>query len=191
MENSLKRSLQDLENIHGEDGLLSPYLKKCLYYYGLGKPIESGLFELTQLYPFDWLAGFIDMIGIARIKVGDFINLIKKTSQIISDRIEIEGEIEVVLAKQNLELKILRGMPFILLLILKNLYPEMIVFLTSQFSGQLYFLIAFSVTAFIYRYEYIHMKSIIKKKKNSFFKSISSISKSFKNIFGSWCNIRK
>ena len=63
-----------------------------------------------------------------------------ETSNVLSGKLEVEREIETLLAKQNMEVKILRVIPLILLLALRFLYPEMIAFLSGSVLGVIAFL---------------------------------------------------
>ena len=63
-----------------------------------------------------------------------------ETSNVLSGKLEVEREIETLLAKQNMEVKILRVIPLILLMALRFLYPEMIAFLSGSFLGIVAFL---------------------------------------------------
>ena len=140
LDNGLVESKNSLFNMYGEDTLLGKSLERIVYFNRIGVPYEKGFEMLEEQFKVGVLGDFAGIIRIARKKGGAFNQILRETSNILSERLETEREIETMLAKQAMEVKILRVIPFAMLLALKFLYPEMIVFLTGSPIGVATFL---------------------------------------------------
>ena len=76
-----------------------------------------------------------------------FGEILRETGSILREQLETEVEIGTLLARQQMEVKILRIIPLALLLGLKLLYPKLITFLTGTLPGILAFLVAGGLVA--------------------------------------------
>lgn len=135
IENALVKARNDLQTIHGEESALAGELTRIVGNYGLGQKIEEGFINLGDQYKNDLIGALGEMLLLARQKGGQLVAILKRTGEVLGEQLEVEREIEVLLAKQALEVKVLRVMPFILVLLLKMLYPEMIDFLVDSPIG--------------------------------------------------------
>lgn len=147
LENSFVESKNSLYTLYGEDGIFVKSLEKTLYFNKLGIPYEQGFQLLEEEFDLDILGEFAQMVKIARQRGGAFQEILRETNNILSERLETEREIETLMAKQKMEVNILRIVPFVLLLGLKFLYPELILFLTGSLVGLLTFLCSLSLIA--------------------------------------------
>lgn len=141
LDNSLIEAKTNLVGVYGEDTILGYELEKVIYWNKLGITYDKGFQMLEEDYPIGFFREFGNVINITRNKGGDFKKVLEQTNSTLSDRMEVEREINTLLAKQKLEVVILRVIPFLMLLALRFLYPEMIMFLTSNMIGLITFLI--------------------------------------------------
>lgn len=147
LDNAMAESRNSLNHMYGEDTLFGKGLEKVLYYNKIGVPYEKGFQLLEDQFRIGILGDFAGVIRIARTKGGAFNQILTETSNILSERMETEREIGTMLAKQALEVKILRVIPFGMLLALRFLYPEMITFLTDSPLGIATFLFVIGLFA--------------------------------------------
>lgn len=128
-------------NMYGEDALLGRELDKILYWNKIGISYDKGFEILEEKYQIGFFKEFGNILEITRNKGGNLKEVLEKTNNILSDRLEIDREIKTLLAKQRVEVIILRFIPFFMLLAIRFLYPEMIKFLTTNFIGISTFLV--------------------------------------------------
>lgn len=130
----------NLCNMYGEDTLLAKELDKIIYWNKIGIDYEKGFMLLEGEYQIGFFKEFGNILEITRNKGGDLKEVLENTNNVLSERLEIEREIKTLLAKQRIEVLILRVIPFMMLLAFRFLYPEMIMFLTSNIIGIVTFL---------------------------------------------------
>jgi tight adherence protein B len=134
-DNALIEVKFNLCNMYGDDALLGKELDKIIYWNKIGINYEKGFLLLEDEYQIRFFKEFGNILEITRNKGGNFKEVLEKTNNILSERLETDREIKTLLAKQRIEVLILRVIPFIMLLSIRVLYPEMIRFLTTNIIG--------------------------------------------------------
>lgn len=134
-DNALIEVKFNLCNMYGEDAILGKELDKIIYWNKIGINYEKGFVLLEDEYQIGFLKEFGNILEITRNKGGNLKEVLEKTNNILSERLETDREIKTLLAKQRMEVLILRVIPFIMLLAIRFLYPEMIKFLTTNIIG--------------------------------------------------------
>ena len=84
----------------------------------MNEPIEIILSQLANRSHLEDIQNFADVFYISKKTGGNIIQIIRNTSNIISDKIEIIQEIETLLSSRKFEQKILNFMPIFMILIL-------------------------------------------------------------------------
>lgn len=151
-DNALNEVKFNLYSMYGEDTLLSKELDKIIYWNKIGINYGKGFVLLEDEYQIGFFKEFGNIIGITRNKGGNLKEVLENTNNILCERLEVEREIKTLLAKQRIEVLILRVIPFIMLLAFRFLYPEMIIFLTTNIIGIITFLgvgLLFALSFFI------------------------------------------
>lgn len=139
-DNALIEVKFNLYNMYGDDALLGKELDKIVYWNKIGINYEKGFNLLEEEYQIGFFKEFGNILEITRNKGGNLKEVLENTNNILSERLEVEREIKTLLAKQRIEVLILRGIPFMMLLAFRFLYPEMIIFLTKNMIGIVTFL---------------------------------------------------
>lgn len=127
-------------NMYGDDTILVKELDKIIYWNKIGINYEKGFGLLEKEYQIGFFKEFGNVLEITRNKGGNLKEVLENTNNILSERLEVEREIRTLLAKQRVEVLIIRVIPFMMLLAFRFLYPELILFLTSTFMGLITFL---------------------------------------------------
>lgn len=84
----------------------------------LNETLESALSDFASRAHIEDVDNFVDVIYTCKRTGGNLIEVIKNTSNIINDKIEIKQEIGTILAQRKLEHRILNILPVILVLLL-------------------------------------------------------------------------
>jgi len=80
--------------------------------------IESALEDFSDRADIDDIRSFVDVFHICKRSGGNIVEVIKNTSNIISDKIEIKQEISTMLAERKFEQKVLNVLPIIMMILL-------------------------------------------------------------------------
>ncbi|KAF0092311.1 MAG: tight adherence protein B [Fusobacteria bacterium] len=139
-DNSLIEIKFNLSNMYGDETLLGKELDKIIYWNKIGINYEKGFIILEGKYKIGFFKEFGNVLSITRNKGGNLKEVLENTNNILSERLEVEREIKTLLAKQRIEVLILRAIPFLMLLAFRFLYPDMIIFLTTNIIGIVTFL---------------------------------------------------
>ncbi len=71
----------------------------------MNEPIETVLFDFAQRAHLEDLTNFVDVFVISKRSGGNLVEIMRNTSTLIGDKLQIEQEIETLLAKRKLEQK--------------------------------------------------------------------------------------
>ncbi|WP_158602255.1 type II secretion system F family protein [Cohnella endophytica] len=77
-----------------------------------GEPIEIGLQDFARRSELEEVTNFSDVIRICKKTGGDLVEVVRRTSYLISEKLEVELEVEVLIAQKKFESRIMIGMPF-------------------------------------------------------------------------------
>lgn len=84
----------------------------------MNETIESALENLAERSHLEDIRSFSDVFGICKRSGGNIAEIIRNTTNIINDRIEVWQEIETILAERRFEQKVLNALPLMMMLIL-------------------------------------------------------------------------
>lgn len=89
-------------------------------------PVESALIDLAERSGIEEIKNFSDVFSISKRAGANLIEVIKNTSSIIREKIEVKNEIENIIAGKKLEQKILSFAPFVMVLLLKMMSEDFV-----------------------------------------------------------------
>lgn len=84
----------------------------------MNKTVESAIQNFAERSGVDDIKDFAEVLQICKRTGGNLVEVVKRTTCIINDRIEMEQDINTMLAKRNLERKVLNIMPVMVLALL-------------------------------------------------------------------------
>lgn len=119
LESAFKQSIKDLNVIFTDPNtLIIIEIEKIVAKIEMNVPIEEAFMEFSKKYKIDEIVNFAQIMEFSRMTGIDLIEVIKNTSEIISEKITIKQEIEVMLARKVMETNLLTFFPIIFLLFL-------------------------------------------------------------------------
>ncbi|WP_245850835.1 type II secretion system F family protein [Paenibacillus herberti] len=125
VENALFASLDDLKLMYpGSHTDLMEELERIRSRYANGETLESGLIDFASRSGVDEIWQFTDVFTTCKRTGGDLVEIIRRTSQMIGERIEVNQEIEVLIARKKLESRIMLAVPFVFLAFLHVAAPD-------------------------------------------------------------------
>ncbi|TVX98218.1 type II secretion system F family protein [Cohnella terricola] len=77
-----------------------------------GEQLETALQDFAGRSGLEEVRNFTEAITICKRAGGDLVEVVRRTSQLISEKLEVELEVSVLVAQKKFESKLMMGMPF-------------------------------------------------------------------------------
>lgn len=89
-----------------------------------GETLESGLSQFANRAQLEEITQFVDVFSTCKRTGGDLVDVIRRTSQVIGEKLDIQQEIAVMLAQKRFESRILTAVPFVFIAGLNLAAPD-------------------------------------------------------------------
>lgn len=120
LEGAFAAALSDLQILYCDDNAyIIRELKYICHKNQLNLALEDSLQDFANRSGLEDIKNFATVVQICKRTGGNLVQVIKNTSNIISEKIEIGQEIELLLTKQKYEQKILNVMPVVFVALIK------------------------------------------------------------------------
>lgn len=137
LENSFSEALYELRTLYSSDSMIVKEFSIIVNRIGRNEKLENVLYDFAQKSEIDDIRYFAEVFKYARTSGGDMISIIKNTVRTISEKIETENEIQVVISAKKMEQKIMSVVPFIIIGYLKLTSADFIAKLYNNIAGVL------------------------------------------------------
>ncbi|WP_246029222.1 type II secretion system F family protein [Paenibacillus humicus] len=125
VENAFFASLDDLRLMYPESRSdLMLELEAIRHRCGNGDPLEAGLADFASRSGVEEIRQFADVFITCKRTGGNLIEIIRRTSQTIGEKIEINQEIDVMISRKRFEARIMTGVPFAFMAFLHGSAPD-------------------------------------------------------------------
>lgn len=98
----------------------------------MNMPVEAALEEFAARAHIEDIDNFVDVFYTCKNTSGNIVEIIRNTSNIINDKIEIRQEIDTILAARKFEQRVLNLVPILLIIILSTSSSD---YMTPVFAG--------------------------------------------------------
>ncbi|GLX67681.1 type II secretion system F family protein [Paenibacillus glycanilyticus] len=117
------------------------------------EPLEQALRSLARRAHIDDITQFADVFAVCKRSGGDLVEVMKKTSQTIGEKLEVKQEISVLLAQKRFEARIMMGVPFAFLGFLSAFAPD---YMKPLYGGAGYVLLTIGLAILAFCFWLIH-----------------------------------
>lgn len=125
MENAFRGAAQDLRLLYpGTEVDMIQELRIVTMRMENGEPIEQAMIHFSQRAQQDDIANFTDVLITCKRTGGDLIEVVRRTSSAIGEKMDIMQEIGVLVAQKKLEMKVMMVAPFLFLAFLNMTAPD-------------------------------------------------------------------
>jgi tight adherence protein B len=107
-----------------------------------GEPLEQALKDFSERAKIDDIAQFVDVFSTCKRSGGDLVEVIRRTTQTIGEKLDIQQEIAVMVAQKRYEARIMMVVPFVFLAFLGYAAPD---YMAPLYSGTGYVLLTVSM----------------------------------------------
>lgn len=119
--NAFRDAHNELEHLYGDENAdIIQELRIILSRLDTGDTVEESLLNFADRADLDSVRSFADVFVASYQKGGNMIRVLKNTSRMICDKIEIQEEINTILASKKFEKKVMTVMPVLLVFLLSQ-----------------------------------------------------------------------
>lgn len=118
MENAWREAEKELKELHGEQSIMYREFLQMNAAIKVNQPLELVLADFSERSGCEDIESFTQVFCFAKRSGGDFAGIIRTTIQRIAGKLEVEREIDAVIAGKKLEGRIMDVMPVLILLYL-------------------------------------------------------------------------
>ncbi len=122
-ENAFEEAYKDIGQIYSADAMIQKELSYIVNQLRMNITVEKALSDFAKRSDLEDIRSFADVFSTAKRTGGDLINIIKVTSSIISDKIDVNREIITLISAKRLEANIMKVMPLFILVYLSIFSP--------------------------------------------------------------------
>ncbi len=156
LENSFREATCDLKLIYPPDALIITEFERIVYHLYMNVTLEDILRDFAKRSDVEDISNFTEVLVTAKKTGGDLIKIIKSTTNIISDKIEVKREIVTLTTAKRLEANIMSVIPLGIVIYLRVCSPGFLEPLYHNIFGFLFM----SIVLFIYYIAYLVTKKI-------------------------------
>lgn len=112
VENAFSEACKDLAMIYPEGSYITTEFRRIVQGIGMNHTPEQMLMDFAQRSGLEEIYSFAEIFTIAKKSGGDLLLIIRSTAQTIREKIEVENEIETLMAGKKMEQKVMNVIPF-------------------------------------------------------------------------------
>lgn len=138
LENAFIQALADLKLMYSNQSLIVHEFENIVHKIQMNITVEDIIEDLGRRSGVEDIVNFSEVLKTAKRTGGDLIHVIRTTSKIINDKIEVKREIITLITSKKLEAKIMNLVPFGIILYLKFFSSEFLLPLYHNLFGVLF-----------------------------------------------------
>jgi len=151
LESSFRMALNDLRFLYPEpDSDIIREFELICRRIDVNEPVENALLNFASRSGLEDIRNFAEVIVICKRTGGDMVQVIKNAANIISEKIEISQDIDLVLTRQKYEQKVLNIMPVVFIGLIKFCGSGYMDLLYSSVKGYILMAVAMFILAAAY-----------------------------------------
>lgn len=127
--------MDEMIQMYGEDALMVQELRYIMAHLSMNVPLEDLLEDFAKRSDLEDVSSFCQVFFFAKRSGGDFIGIIRTTSDRIGKKIELQRQLAADLAARKLESRIMNLVPLAILLYLDLTSPGYFDMLYGNLSG--------------------------------------------------------
>jgi len=138
VESAFREALKDLSVLYPDpSAYILIEIKKIISKLDLNETLEYALSDFASRARLEDVDSFVNVFNISKRTGGNIAEVIKNTSSIISDRIEIGQEVDTMLTERRFEQKVLNMVPILMILVLSFSAPDYLSPVFTTMAGRL------------------------------------------------------
>ena len=135
LENSFREALDEINMIYGKKTDIYKGFSKIVYKLNLNVNIEDAFDDFAKECKVEEINNFAEILHYAKRSGGNLIQIIKNTTDTISEKIDVKREINTIISSKQLEQNIMNYVPVFIILYMRITSPEMFTNIYGNFVG--------------------------------------------------------
>lgn len=135
VENALREAAKDLKSIYKKDALILRELTYMMRQLQMNVTAEAAFNELAARTADEDVQTFVTVFNMAKRSGGDTMEMIRNVVRQMSEKLDVEREIQTLMSAKKLELKVMSAIPFGMIAYLKISFPEFLDVLYGNVTG--------------------------------------------------------
>ena len=157
VENALREACKDLKAMYRKDEMILRDLSLMIRQMQMNVTAETALQEFAARTGDEDVQTFVTVFNLAKRSGGDTMEMIRNVVRQMSEKIDVEREIQTVISAKKMELRIMTAIPFAMIVYLRMSFPEFLTVLYGNLAG----IVIMSVCLVIYVVAYETGKRIV------------------------------
>lgn len=125
VEGAFREVLRDLPVLYPDpEAFILVEVRRIISRLETNETVESALMDFSNRAKLEDVDNFVNVLNICKRTGGNLAEVVKNTSAIINDRIEVGQEVDTMLAERKFEQKVLNAVPILMIVLLSATAPE-------------------------------------------------------------------
>lgn len=150
VENAFSNSYRELRQVYREETQLLTHLGKVVNALHINIPIEKLLMNMADYLEVNEIRLFATVFSGAKRSGGDMVEVISFAVSLLTEKIRIRREIEMIISSKKLEQKIMSFIPMVILLYVRFCCGEFILSMYHSISGVVIMTVLLALYVFAY-----------------------------------------
>lgn len=142
-ESSVRETLKSLEQLYGKEHDICKNFRRMVQQMELGVCLEDVFWEFGQRSNVEDIKQLADMFAVVKRTGGNLSQVLRQTSGVLQDKIELKRELHTTISAKRMEFQIMCVVPYGILLYLRLCAPAMCETLYHNLTGILFMWCAF------------------------------------------------
>lgn len=151
VENAVRQTEQDLRPLYPENSRIRREFNRMIHELDMNLTAEQVLKDMAGRIRQEDVDNFVTVFATAKRTGGDSISILKNTVQMIGEKIEVEREIQTLLAAKKLEFNVMCIIPLGMVLYMRMAFPEFLTVLYGSIVGVILMSVCLAVYGFAWR----------------------------------------
>ncbi len=147
-EKAFDGAYEEMVGLHGANSCISEELKVIIKGIKLNENVENLLVDFGERSGIQDILDFSQIISVAKRTGGNMIKIMKRTSENICRKLEVENEIDTLVTSKKFEQRIMTAMPFLIICYLRVANDGYIDILYQGIGGRIIMTVCLIVCAF-------------------------------------------
>ena len=150
VENSMREAVKDLKSIYKNEDVILRELSYMIRQLQMNISAETALKEFAIRVGDEDVQTFVTVFNMAKRSGGDSLAIIRNVVRQMSEKLDVEREIETLISAKKLEFKIMTWIPLGMIAYLKISFPEFLNVLYGNIVGVIIMSICLGIYLFAY-----------------------------------------
>ena len=151
VENAVRQTEKDLRPLYPENSRIRREFNRMTHELDMNLTAEQVLKDMARRICQEDVDNFVMVFTTAKRTGGDSISILKNTVQMIGEKIEVEREIQTLLAAKKLEFNVMCIIPLGMVLYMRMAFPEFLTVLYGSIVGVILMSACLAVYGFAWR----------------------------------------